>query len=109
LVFINYENAEDMALDFKDVESLEKIVFIRLLKDRDKKYGKCDKKDQKDASINFSLHFGLYILILHTRRKIRIFFEIDHISSKTCLLVLVYSMALLHQHLPDVLNVYVSL
>jgi hypothetical protein len=34
LVFINYENAEDMALDFKDVESLEKIVFIRLLKDR---------------------------------------------------------------------------
>ena len=48
LVFINYENAEDMALDFKDVESLEKIVFIRLLKDREKKYGKCDKKDQKE-------------------------------------------------------------
>jgi hypothetical protein len=63
----------------------------------------------RHASINFSLEFGLYILILHTRRKIRIFFEIDHISSKTCLLVLVYSMALLHQHLPDVLNVNVSL
>jgi hypothetical protein len=47
LVFINYENAEDIALDFQDVVSLEKIVFIRLLKDRDKKYGKCDKKRSK--------------------------------------------------------------
>jgi hypothetical protein len=28
LVFINYKNAEDMALDFKDMESLEKIVPI---------------------------------------------------------------------------------